>query len=498
MRDHGRVRVSTWLQGLGFAVLASALASAGVEAWLRLRRPVVLTTPTGAAVGALPRGITPSDLNLLIITLDTTRADRLGAYGWREDATPALDRIAREGVLFEHATSPAPLTLPAHSSLFTGKFPPHHGVRDNGGFFLDERETTVAERLKAQGFKTGGFVGAYVLDRTWGIAQGFETYFDNFDLSKFEAPSLSEVERPANEVADRALAWLETVKSLRFFGWVHFYDAHSPYAPPEPYRTRFADRPYLGEIAFVDSQVARIRAFLEAEQLLDRTVIVVLGDHGESLGDHGESTHGFFIYESVLHVPLMILAPYDALRGRRVADTVRTVDVIPTILDLLGMHLVDAVDGQSVVSMMTGSVRELELAAYAEAVYPRFHYGWGDLRSLTSGRFKYIEAPRPELTIWRRIPPRRGTSTTAAGPWPIGWPQSSRPWRQTAAETSDRWSTSIRTRERASRRSGTSGLSRRHGRAAGYSLIRKTRSSYSISSSPHENGSTTSTIRKAV
>jgi len=397
MRDHGRVRVSTWLRRLGFAVLASALASAGVEAWLRLRRPVVLTTPTGAAVGALPRGITPSDLNLLIITLDTTRADRLGAYGWREDATPALDRIAREGVLFEHATSPAPLTLPAHSSLFTGKFPPHHGVRDNGGFFLDERETTVAERLKAQGFKTGGFVGAYVLDRTWGIAQGFETYFDNFDLSKFEAPSLSEVERPANEVADRALAWLETVKSLRFFGWVHFYDAHSPYAPPEPYRTRFADRPYLGEIAFVDSQVARIRAFLEAEQLLDRTVIVVLGDHGESLGDHGESTHGFFIYESVLHVPLMILAPYDALRGRRVADTVRTVDVIPTILDLLGMHLVDAVDGQSVVSMMTGSVRELELAAYAEAVYPRFHYGWGDLRSLTSGRFKYIEAPRPEL-----------------------------------------------------------------------------------------------------
>ena len=219
----------------------------------------------------------------------------------------------------------------------------------------------------------------------------------NFDLSKFEAPSLSEVERPANEVADRALGWLETVKSLRFFGWVHFYDAHSPYAPPEPYRTRFADRPYLGEIAFVDSQVARIRAFLEAEQLLDRSVIVVLGDHGESLGDHGESTHGFFIYESVLHVPLMILAPYDALRGRRVADTVRTVDVMPTILDLLGMHLVDAVDGQSVVSMMTGSVRELELAAYAEAVYPRFHYGWGDLRSLTSGRFKYIEAPRPEL-----------------------------------------------------------------------------------------------------
>jgi len=357
----------------------------------------VTTTPTGSAIGRLPGRVRPADLNLLVITLDTTRADRLGAYGWPDSATPALDRIAREGVLFEHAVSSAPLTLPAHSSLFTGKYPPHHGVRDNGGFFLDERETTLAERLKARGLKTGGFVGAYVLDRTWGIAQGFDTYFDNFDLSKYDAPSLAEVERPANEVADQALAWLETVKSSRFFGWVHFYDAHSPYAPPEPYRTRFTDRPYLGEIAFVDSQVARIRAFLEAEHLLDRTVVVVLGDHGESLGDHGESTHGFFVYESVLHVPLMILAPYDALRGRRVADVVRSVDVLPTVLDLLGLPLADKIDGQSVVQLMTGAVRELGLAAYAEAVYPRYHYGWSDLRSLTSGRFKYIEAPRPEL-----------------------------------------------------------------------------------------------------
>jgi len=379
------------------ALVMAGLSGVAIAAWHWRSAAGVHTTQTGAVAGRLPRGLRPTDLNLLIITLDTTRADRLGAYGWRPAASPALDRIAREGVLFEHASSPAPLTLPAHSSLFTGKYPPHHGVRDNGGFYLDASETTLAERLKASGFKTGGFVGAYVLDRTWGIAQGFDTYFDNFDLTKFETPSLGEVDRPANEVADHALAWLETVKSSRFFGWVHFYDAHSPYAPPEPYRTRFANQPYVGEIAFVDSQVERIRAFLEAQQLLDRTVIVVLGDHGESLNDHGESTHGFFIYESVLHVPLMIRAPYDALHGRQVADTVRTVDVMPTILDLLGMKPVDAVDGQSVVSMMTGSVRELGLAAYAEAVYPRYHYGWGELRSLTSGRFKYIEAPRPEL-----------------------------------------------------------------------------------------------------
>ena len=178
---------------------------------------------------------------------------------------------------------------------------------------------------------------------------------------------------------------------------MHFYDAHSPYAPPEPYRTRFAGRPYLGELAFVDSQIGRIRSFLESRRLLEKTVIVIVGDHGESLGEHGESTHGFFVYESVLHVPLLIRAPYDSLRGRRVADVVRSVDVMPTALDLLGVPLADKVDGQSVVPLMTGAVRELGLTAYAEAVYPRYHYGWSELRTVTSERFKYIDAPRPEL-----------------------------------------------------------------------------------------------------
>ena len=379
------------------AALAALVVVFGTVVWVTFRTPRELKTPSGAPIGSLPRGTTPSDLNLLVITLDTTRADRLGAYGWPQSATPELDRIAAEGVLFEHASAPAPLTLPAHASLFTSKYPPAHGVRDNGGFFLDERETTLAERLKDAGLKTGGFVGAYVLDRRWGIAQGFDTYFDNFDPSKFDTPSLADVERPANEVADHALEWLQTVKASRFFGWVHFYDAHSPYAPPEPYRTRFADRPYLGEIAFVDSQIGRIRAFLDRERLLDRTVIVVIGDHGESLGDHDEGTHGFFIYESVLHVPLLVRTPYNTLRGRRVADLVRSVDVMPTVLDLLGLRAPAGIEGRSVVPLMTGSVRELGLAAYAEAVYPRYHFGWSDLRSLTSGRFKFIDAPRPEL-----------------------------------------------------------------------------------------------------
>ena len=190
---------------------------------------------------------------------------------------------------------------------------------------------------------------------------------------------------------------MASVKTSRFFAWLHFYDAHSPYAPPPEYRARFANQPYVGEIAFADAQIGRVRAFLEQEGLLDKTVIVVIADHGESLGDHGESTHGFFVYQSVLRVPLVIRAPYDALHGRRVTDLVRTVDVMPTVMDLLDLPIAEKLEGQSVVPLMTGAVREMGLAAYAEAVYPRYHYGWSDLRSLTSERFKFIEAPRPEL-----------------------------------------------------------------------------------------------------
>ena len=212
-----------------------ALVLLGLGAWSVVRIWPV-TAPTGVRLGRLPSGVRPGDLNVLLVTLDTTRADRLGAYGFKAIETPNLDRIAHEGVLFEQAVTPAPLTLPAHSSIFTSKLPPAHGVRDNGGFFLDDRETTMAERLKSRGFRTGGFVGAYVLDHKWGVAQGFEKYFDDFDLSKYRSVSLSSVERRGDEVADHAIQWLDTVGSSRFFAWVHFYDAHSPYDPPEPYQ----------------------------------------------------------------------------------------------------------------------------------------------------------------------------------------------------------------------------------------------------------------------
>jgi choline-sulfatase len=347
-----------------------------------------------------PSGPAKPGLNLLVITLDTTRADRLGAYGFADAGTPVLDRLAREGTLFLHATSAAPLTLPSHSSIFTGRFPPVHGVRDNGGFFLDDKEETLAETLKARGFTTGAFIGAYVLDSKWGINQGFSKYVDDFDLSKYRAISLGAIQRPGNEVVDRALEWmqsLDTSGTSRFFAWVHLYDPHTPYEAPEPYKSAFPNRPYQAEIAFTDAQVGRLISYLESRHLLERTVVIIAGDHGESLGDHGEQAHGFFVYESVTHVPLIVRAPLPDTKGRRVEDPVRLVDITPTALEMMGVSSSVPMDGHSLVPLLTGATRELGLESYSEAMYPLHHFGWSDLRALREGRFKLIAAPRPEL-----------------------------------------------------------------------------------------------------
>ncbi len=223
-------------------------------------------------------------------------------------------------MLFEQAATAAPLTLPAHSSLFTGKFPPEHGVRDNGGFFLNPRETTLAEMLKDRGFKTGAFIGAYVLDSKWGLNQGFDTYFDDFDLSKYKAISLGAIQRPGNEVSTTGCSG-SIGRHQRFFGWMHLYDAHSPYEPPEPFKTDLP-RPSIHRRDRVRRLAGRPRAsrILDAHDLLDRTIVVVMGDHGESLHEHGEATHGFFVYESTMHVPLIVRAPFSAMRGGRRVD----------------------------------------------------------------------------------------------------------------------------------------------------------------------------------
>ena len=370
----------------------------GAYALAKWPRSVRSSTAPEVDFGRVPGGVDPRALNLLVITLDTTRADRLGAYGYQNAGTPNLDALARDGVLFEHASTSAPLTLPAHSTLFTGRFPPAHGVRDNGGYFLSDSEETLAEMLKGRGYATGGFIAAYVLDSKWGISQGFDTYFDDFDLSKYKVFSMGAIQRPGNEVVDRALPWIDQHRGSRFFAWIHLYDAHTPYNPPEPFASRYPNDRYQGEVSFSDAQVGRVIDFLRERGLMDRTVIVVMGDHGESLNDHGEATHGFFIYESVMHVPLIVRAPFSAMLHRRVEEPVRSVDVTPTVLDLLGVPKPAVVmDGQSITPLMTGARNEMGLEAYAEAVYPLHHFGWSDLRALRQGRYKLIAAPRPEL-----------------------------------------------------------------------------------------------------
>ena len=337
----------------------------------------------------------PRDLNLVVITLDTTRADRLGCYGFAGIDTPNIDTLAAEGVLFDHATATVPLTFPSHSSIFTGLVPPHHGVRDNGGFFLDDAKTTLAKRLRQAGYATGAFVGAWVLEAKWGLAQGFDEYSDHFDLSKYKVVSLGTVQKRGDEVMDGALAWLEKVGSKKFFAWVHLYDPHTPYDPPEPFASRYRSQPYLGEIAYTDKVVGRLVTWLRDRGLLERTLVVLTGDHGESLGDHGESTHAYFIYDATTHVPLIVRTPW-GLRGRRAAQT-SGVDIMPTALDLLGLPPQDGLDGRSLALTLLDPGASADTLAYSETYFPRYHFGWQHLRGVRSLRYMYIDAPQPEL-----------------------------------------------------------------------------------------------------
>lgn len=334
--------------------------------------------------------------HVLIVTLDTLRADRVGAYGYQGARTPTLDALAARGARFAAATTTVPLTLPAHTSLFTGAFPGGHGVRDNTGFHVEDSVTTLAEVLKGRGYRTGGFVGAFVLDSRWGIAQGFDEYFDDFDLSEDVGPGLDAIQRPGNQVVDRALAWLGQEDSRPFFAWVHLYDAHAPYDAPADVAAQFP-RTRLGaydaEIAFADRQVGRLIDALRAAGTLEHTLVVVLADHGEQLGEHGEQQHGFFVYDAAVQIPLIMAGP--GVAPRVITDQVRIVDVMPTVLDLSGIEAPAAVQGATLRPALDG--QPVDLLALSETWYPRYHYGWSELTAVRDGQFKFIAAPRPEL-----------------------------------------------------------------------------------------------------
>lgn len=390
-----RVRAArTW----GLALIALALAAI-LGLWFVGRPPRTEEQARARVLKLSPAG---RDLNVLVVTLDTLRSDRLGCYGYRGIATPNIDRLAHEGLLFEHLTSSVPLTFPAHASLFTGLIPPHHQVRDNGGFFLDDSHTTLAERFKSAGYATGAFVGAWVLEARWGLSQGFERYSDRFDLSQYKVISLGTVQKRGDQVADDALAWLDSVRERKFFAWVHLYDPHTPYDPPEPYRGRHPDAPYLGEIEYTDHVVGRLLDWLRARGLYEHTLVVLTADHGESLGEHGEATHAYFIYDSTMAVPLIIRTPW-GLTGRSATQAAQ-VDVFPTVLDLAGLAPQDGIDGRSLARALFDPRAQLGHVAYSESYFPRYHFGWQHLRGLRTEDHKLIEAPTPELYDLRDDP----------------------------------------------------------------------------------------------
>ena len=324
--------------------------------------------------------------NLVVITLDTMRADRLPAYGFSGLQTPTLDRLTSGGAVFEQAFAAAPLTLPSHTSLFTGMLPPRTRVRDNASPPLADDFTTLAEMLHSRGLKTAAFVGSSVLAPSRGLAQGFVTY-------RQAGPGCIGIppRRRAAEVIDDALAWLGSSDHEPFYAWIHLFDAHRPYDLPDDIRNRHFD-PYLGAIAYQDAQLGRVLRHLEARQLLHNTLIVVAGDHGESLGDHGEDAHGMLLYQEALRVPLILHGP--GVWSGRAWSVARLIDVMPTILDLFDIPA-PQMDGVSLTDIDKKSVAASR-EVYAESMYP-LRFGWSPLRSLRADRFKLIDAPRPEL-----------------------------------------------------------------------------------------------------
>jgi arylsulfatase A-like enzyme/Tfp pilus assembly protein PilF len=376
-------------------VITVALLGLVAGAFFIIRQPSLPTTEEQTEEKT--ERLLPEKLNIILITIDTLRADRLSCYGSDLVETPKLDAIASEGIRFTNTATTVPFTLPAHSSIMTGTYPPHHGVRENVGYSLGTDTTTVAELLQQGGYATAGFVSAFVLDSRWGIGRGFDHYHDDFDPKTAETPNLASVQRPGEETIAAAIDWLDKSATSPFFVWIHLYEPHDPYTPPEPYLSQYDGRPYDGEVAYTDALIGQLRQELESRQLLDSSLLIVTSDHGEGLGDHDEAFHGFFVYDTTIHVPLIIRTPFPEHAGRVVTRATSHVDLLPTMVEAAGLPVPDGTHGRSLLSLALGGDDDSERAIYSESFYPFLHYGWAPLRSLRSDRYKLIEAPRPEL-----------------------------------------------------------------------------------------------------
>lgn len=338
--------------------------------------------------------VSPRKKNLLLITIDTLRADYLGCTGNAMVRTPAIDGLSRTGVIFSRAIASVPLTLPSHGSILTGTYPLFHGVRDNAVYRLTDDNLTLAEMLGEKGYRTGAIVASNVLDSGTGFDQGFAFYDD--DLRDPMGKGLTIPERRAEEVTGLAERWLEEYGSDPFFLWLHYFDPHAPYLPPPPYDGLFPLSPYAGEVSYVDASIGNLLDYMKNTGLFHNTLIVLCSDHGEGLGDHGESTHGVFLYSSTVRIPIILACPGMIEGGRMIEQQVREIDILPTVLDLLRIEKPAGLDGQSLVPLLEGKTLG-PLPCYLESEYPENAFGWSRLTGLRTDRYVYIEAPRPEL-----------------------------------------------------------------------------------------------------
>ncbi|MGD2295167.1 MAG: sulfatase-like hydrolase/transferase [Candidatus Aminicenantes bacterium] len=331
------------------------------------------------------------DLNLLLITVDTLRPDRLGCYSTAHLKTPQMDALAERGVVFDRAFAHNPLTLPSHVNILLGKTPLYHGVHENSHAVVLDQFLTMAEFFKDKGYSTGAFVGAFPLDSRYGLDQGFDIYDESYpskSTNTFAFP-----ERKASAVVGSALSWLNDQKG-KWFLWIHLWDPHAPYLPPEPFLTQFKDDLYSGEVAYVDSELAKVFGFLDEEGLVEKTLVVLTGDHGEALGEHGEDTHGYFAYNSTLWVPLIFAGP--EITSRRVDLYVSHIDIFPTVCQVLGYEEPEGLQGKSLRPLMGGK-RMKGRPIYFESLQAYYHSGWAPLRGYIEKDRKFIHSPIPEL-----------------------------------------------------------------------------------------------------
>ncbi|MBI1827717.1 MAG: sulfatase-like hydrolase/transferase [Planctomycetes bacterium] len=350
--------------------------------------------------------------NVLFITLDTTRADHIGCYGYADAETPTLDGLAAKGVLFEKAFSQVPLTLSAHTTMLTGRYPREHGIRDNGRNALSDKFPTLATIFKEHGYATGAFVASFVLDKRFGLQRGFDAYFDDMGEVSFDKQPL-EWQIPGRTVTDRALTWLETVKDRRFFAWFHYYDAHDPHIAPDGF-AKEGRKPYDSEITCLDAQVKQLTDWLANKGLTERTLVVIVGDHGESFKEHDEAGHTTFLFDTNLRVPLLFYGPGLVAPGKKSSATVGQIDIFPTLLELFGWPVPSGILSRSLARALEGqSIQDEE--NYSESLYALLSFNWAEQRSLVTPEWKYISSTKPQLYDRRKDPDEKN-NVLAANP----------------------------------------------------------------------------------